>query len=92
MPLACPVTDDFFQHYANVVTANGSAPACDASDDVCSPLPAVITKCTTGTPITEVFIHGWVYDVETGKVSDLGVSVGPPGRMVPTSPFPLLRA
>ena len=89
------MTDFFFlQHYVNVVTTNGSsAPACDASDDVTSPLfPAVITKRTTGTPITEVFIHGWVYDVETGKVSDLGVSVGPPGRVVPTSPFPLLQA
>ncbi|TFK32444.1 carbonic anhydrase [Crucibulum laeve] len=28
---------------------------------------------------TEVYIHGWVYDVETGEVLDLGVSVGPPG-------------
>ncbi|KIM36906.1 hypothetical protein M413DRAFT_31303 [Hebeloma cylindrosporum] len=79
-------------HYSNVVTTNGSAPAYDASDDVSSPLfPPVITKRTTGTPITEIFIHGWVYDVETGKVSDLGVSVGPPGRVVPTSPFPLLQ-
>ncbi|KAG5731983.1 hypothetical protein E4T56_gene18284 [Termitomyces sp. T112] len=36
-----------------------------------------------------VFIHGWVYDIETGEVSDLGVTVGPPGRTIPHSPFPL---
>jgi len=82
----------FFQHYENVVSTNGSAPASTASSDESSPLfPPVIAKGTTGMPITEVFIHGWVYDVENGKVSDLGVSVGPPGRVVPTSPFPLLR-
>lgn len=42
--------------------------------------------------VSEVFIHGWVYDVETGIVSDLGVSVGPPGRPMPMSPFPAVRA
>ncbi|CAA7263072.1 unnamed protein product [Cyclocybe aegerita] len=36
----------------------------------------------------DLFIHGWVYDVENGRVSDLGVSVGPPGRPLPPSPFP----
>ncbi|KAF8058667.1 carbonic anhydrase [Lyophyllum atratum] len=36
-----------------------------------------------------VFIHGWVYDIETGEVADLGVSVGPPGRKVPVTPFPM---
>ena len=82
----------FFQHYENVVSTNGSAPVYAASADESSPLfPPVIAKHPTGTPITEVFIHGWVYDVENGKVSDLGVSVGPPGRVAPTSPFPLLR-
>ncbi|CAA7260454.1 unnamed protein product [Cyclocybe aegerita] len=39
----------------------------------------------------DIFIHGWVYDVENGKVSDLDVSVGPPGRAVPPSPFPVLK-
>ncbi|KAF9047941.1 carbonic anhydrase [Panaeolus papilionaceus] len=39
-------------------------------------------------PITDVYIHGWVYDVENGRVSDLGVSVGPPGKEVFGSPFP----
>ncbi|PPQ96288.1 hypothetical protein CVT26_005648 [Gymnopilus dilepis] len=36
------------------------------------------------------FVHGWIYDMETGKVFDLGVSVGPPGCEVPASPFPLV--
>ncbi|KAG6873127.1 hypothetical protein C0995_002501 [Termitomyces sp. Mi166 len=34
-----------------------------------------------------VFIHGWVYDIETGEVADLGVAVGPPGRTIPHTPF-----
>ena len=37
---------------------------------------------------TYVFIHGWVYDVENGEVSDLNVSLGPPGREIPKSPWP----
>ncbi|KAG6828298.1 hypothetical protein H0H92_008458 [Tricholoma furcatifolium] len=36
-----------------------------------------------------VFIHGWVYDIETGEVTDLGVTVGPPGRTIPLTPFPI---
>ncbi|KAF8643859.1 hypothetical protein AX16_008875 [Volvariella volvacea WC 439] len=28
----------------------------------------------------EVWIHGWVYDLGTGKLKDLGVSRGPPSR------------
>ncbi|KAF9526175.1 carbonic anhydrase [Crepidotus variabilis] len=43
---------------------------------------------STGANITEIFVHGWVYDVETGKVSDLSVSVGPSGHEIPYSPFP----
>ncbi|KAF8735091.1 hypothetical protein AX14_002762 [Amanita brunnescens Koide BX004] len=38
-----------------------------------------------------VFIHGWVKDIENGVVSDLGVSVGPPGVPTPKSPFPSLE-
>ncbi|KAG6910394.1 hypothetical protein DXG01_010749 [Tephrocybe rancida] len=38
---------------------------------------------------TGVFIHGWVYDIESGEVVDLGVTVGPPGRKIPLTPFPL---
>ncbi|KAF9466068.1 carbonic anhydrase [Collybia nuda] len=36
---------------------------------------------------TGVFIHGFVYELETGQVYDLGVSVGRPG-IVPHMPFP----
>ena len=38
----------------------------------------------------EVYIHGWVYDIENGQVSDLGVSVGPSGKIVPPTPFPTI--
>ena len=51
----------------------------------------LIKSKETGEQITEIFIHGWVYDVETGKVLDLDVSVGPPGFEVPFSPFPKIR-
>ncbi|KIK03058.1 hypothetical protein K443DRAFT_677059 [Laccaria amethystina LaAM-08-1] len=37
-----------------------------------------------------VYVHGWVYDVESGEVSDLGISAGPPGKEVPPTPFPLV--
>ncbi|KAF8889664.1 carbonic anhydrase [Infundibulicybe gibba] len=36
---------------------------------------------------SDVFIHGLVYDIETGEVKDLGVSVGPPGKAIPSLPF-----
>ena len=35
---------------------------------------------THGTPKKQkVFIHGWVYDLGTGLLKDLGISRGPPG-------------
>ncbi|EDR16122.1 uncharacterized protein LACBIDRAFT_301893 [Laccaria bicolor S238N-H82] len=37
-----------------------------------------------------VHIHGWVHNVESGEVFDLGVSAGPPGKEVPPTPFPLV--
>lgn len=37
---------------------------------------------------TYVFIHGLVYDLENGEVTDLNVSIGPPGREIPKSPWP----
>lgn len=37
--------------------------------------------------LADVFVHGWVYDMETGEVVDLGVSVAPPGREVPKCRF-----
>ncbi len=30
-------------------------------------------------PLKPVFIHGWVYDLESGTVADLNVSTGPKG-------------
>lgn len=36
---------------------------------------------------TDVFIHGWVYDIENGEIRDLNVSVGPPGKPIPAAPF-----
>ncbi|KAH6917810.1 carbonic anhydrase [Coprinopsis sp. MPI-PUGE-AT-0042] len=38
-------------------------------------------------PPGDVFIHGWVYDIENGEIKDLGVSVGPPGKEIPQVPF-----
>ncbi|KAG6898989.1 hypothetical protein C0993_002010, partial [Termitomyces sp. T159_Od127] len=43
----------------------------------------------TDTERIGVFIHGWVYDIETGEVADLGVTVGPPGQTLPHTPFSL---
>lgn len=45
----------------------------------------------SGLANAEIYIHGWVYDVENGKVCDLGVTVGPPGAQVPPSPFPVIK-
>ncbi|TFK26092.1 carbonic anhydrase [Coprinopsis marcescibilis] len=35
----------------------------------------------------DLFIHGWVYDIATGTVHDLGVSVGAPGKPIPPAPW-----
>ncbi|PBK91893.1 carbonic anhydrase [Armillaria gallica] len=37
---------------------------------------------------TAVFIHGLVYDLENGTITNLDVSVGPPGMRIPPVPFP----
>ncbi|KIJ23403.1 hypothetical protein M422DRAFT_80524, partial [Sphaerobolus stellatus SS14] len=42
---------------------------------------------TKRTEAADVFIHGFVYDIETGVIHDLRVSVGPPGKEIPTVPF-----
>ncbi|KAF8895711.1 carbonic anhydrase [Gymnopilus junonius] len=34
---------------------------------------------------TDVFVHGFVYNEGTGRVHDLNVSFGPPGKEIPTS-------
>ncbi|PPQ69674.1 hypothetical protein CVT24_001207 [Panaeolus cyanescens] len=47
----------------------------------------VVRRAGPQGPLKDVFIHGWVYDIETGDISDLGISVGPPGKTVPPGPF-----
>ncbi|CDR46177.1 RHTO0S12e01288g1_1 [Rhodotorula toruloides] len=44
--------------------------------------PAVPTRRSEDKKQAELWIHGWIYDVETGLVEDLGVSVGPDGSLV----------
>ncbi|PBK66748.1 carbonic anhydrase [Armillaria solidipes] len=39
-----------------------------------------------------VFIHGLVYDLENGTITNLDVSVGPPGMRIPPVPFPHRKA
>ncbi|KAK0184966.1 carbonic anhydrase [Armillaria mellea] len=39
-----------------------------------------------------VFIHGLVYDLENGTITNLDVSVGPPGMRIPPVPFPHSKA
>jgi carbonic anhydrase len=41
----------------------------------------------TGTAPKPLFIHGWVYDIATGGLTDLKVSQGPPGVPIPTVNF-----
>lgn len=43
-------------------------------------------------PHHEVFVHGLVYDIETGKIHNLGVSVGPPCVEVPELPWEMVKA
>ncbi|RDB29961.1 Carbonic anhydrase 2 [Hypsizygus marmoreus] len=46
-----------------------------------------LLKRAEGEPAGDVFIHGWVYDIENGEIRDLGISVGPPGKEIPAAPF-----
>lgn len=48
-----------------------------------------MTTPNNSEPVTGVYVHGWVYDIENGQVSDLGVSVAPPGKVIPSTPFPI---
>jgi len=48
-------------------------------------------KGADGKETADVFIHGMVYDIETGDIHNLNVSVGPPGKKVPDVPFPSLK-
>jgi hypothetical protein len=36
-------------------------------------------RAKEGAPLKPVFVHGWVYDLESGTVTDLNVSTGPKG-------------
>ncbi|KAM6503011.1 Carbonic anhydrase [Amanita muscaria] len=56
------------------------------------PIQQIVTKAAADSAAEPVYIHGWVYDMEGGRVYDLGVSVGPPGVAVPKSPFPTTPA
>jgi carbonic anhydrase len=47
----------------------------------------VESRAAPAAPV-DVFIHGWVFEIETGGIVDLGVSVGPPGKPIPKMPFP----
>lgn len=49
--------------------------------------PSVRRRSGEAKAVSNVFIHGWVYDIENGEVRDLGVSVGPPGVVIPDAPF-----
>ncbi|KAL0959624.1 hypothetical protein HGRIS_011327 [Hohenbuehelia grisea] len=49
-----------------------------------------IEGCTEHDPAVEVFVHGFVYDIENGEIKNLGVSVGPPGKDIPEIPFPAI--
>ncbi|KAL0959619.1 hypothetical protein HGRIS_011322 [Hohenbuehelia grisea] len=44
-----------------------------------------------GGPAVDVFVHGFVYDIENGEIKDLGISVGPPDKPIPEIPFPVIN-
>jgi len=47
----------------------------------------VLREHYENTPDEAIFIHGLVYDIETGRALDLRISTGPPGKPVPTIPL-----
>ncbi|KAK0463746.1 carbonic anhydrase [Desarmillaria tabescens] len=47
----------------------------------------LIVERYSNTTSAAVFIHGLVYDVENGEITNLDVSVGPPGISIPPVPF-----
>lgn len=83
------------QHYAYALATNGPGPTSSPSTFEPSSLqiPMTSTAATNANNTrpgraTEIFMHGWVYDVKAGQVFDLGVSVDPPERDLPVRPFP----
>ncbi|KAJ6558461.1 carbonic anhydrase [Mycena vulgaris] len=49
---------------------------------------SAINPAPTGDPTEiDVFVHGFVYDMDTGDVYNLGVTFGPPGKTLPKVPF-----
>ncbi|KAJ7502879.1 carbonic anhydrase [Mycena galericulata] len=66
--------------------SSASAQPSASSGSAGSPAP-------TGTPAEiDVFVHGFVYDMDTGDVLNLGVTFGPPGKILPKVPFPLVAS
>jgi len=48
---------------------------------------AVVHEHLEDASAAELYIHGWVYDIATGEVRDLGISVGAHGKAIPPTPF-----
>jgi len=49
-------------------------------------------RARRGKTAKDIFVHGLVLDETTGKVVNLRVSFGPPGKVIPHVPFPAASA
>jgi carbonic anhydrase len=82
---------DCLQHYAKLESIPMPPPAVLPG----APTPDAVDPSDPSKPKKNpVYVHGWVYDLETGIVSDLGVSTGPPGWTTPATysgGFPFTR-
>ncbi|KAJ7928514.1 carbonic anhydrase [Mycena leptocephala] len=52
---------------------------------------SILAKAYQPTEI-DVFVHGFVYDMDTGDVLNLGVTFGPPGKTLPKVPFSVVAS